>query len=132
MPELATTLAEIRRVLADGGRFVFADAVVAEADDRDFLNRFQALKPDGHVTMYTKDGLIALLADAGFRPLRLATTSIAYSRPLNSDYQALIDETPPAVLDAYGIAIQGDEIAVRVDIFNGAFAKSQPGPPLSA
>lgn len=124
MPELATTLAEIRRVLTDDGRFVFADAVMAEADDRDFLNRFQALKPDGHVRMYTKDGLIALFADAGFRPFRLATTSIAYSRPLDPDYQALIDETPPAILGAYGISIQGDEVAVRVDILNSAFVKS--------
>lgn len=124
MPDPHRTLGEARAALAGAGRLVIADPLRDDGDDGDFINRFQALQPDGHVRIHTSDGLLALLGDCGFRPLAMATTSIAYSRPLTPDYQALIDATPAHVLDAYGITPAGDEIAARMDILNIALTKA--------
>ena len=57
--------------------------------------------------------------------LDLAMTSISFTRPLNPDYRALIDATPPPILQAYGIALQGNEVSARLDILNGVFAKAR-------
>ena len=123
MPDLRATLGDVNEALKDTGRFVIADAVMDEADDRDFINRFQALQPDGHVRTHPRNDLLALLGECGFRLLDLAMTSSSYTQPLNSDYRALIDATPPAILESYGIAVHGNEVSARLDILNAAFVK---------
>lgn len=121
MPDLRRTLGDARAALAGAGRLVIADPVRDDGDDGDFINRFQALKPDGHVRFHTRDGLLALFGECGFRPWASAMTSISYRRALTPDYRALIGATPRAVLEAYGIAPQGDEVSARLDILNAAF-----------
>ncbi len=35
--------------------------------------------------------------------------------------------TPPAVLEAYGIALHGNDVSARLAILNAAFVKARPG-----
>jgi ubiquinone/menaquinone biosynthesis C-methylase UbiE len=127
LPALRTTLRGVFEALKRSGRFVIADPVMDDDDNRDFINRFMALKPDGHVRIHTRNELLRLFAECGFQPLDVAMTSISFARPLNPDYRALIDATPPPIRQAYGIALQGDEVSARMDILNAAFAKALPG-----
>jgi len=122
LPELPSALREVKGALKERGRLVVADGVMNDDDDGDFINRFQALQPDGHVRFYPRNDLIALVGECGLELLDLAMTTISYSRPFNPDYRALIDETPPAILDAYAIAVHGSEVSARLDILNAAFA----------
>lgn len=125
LPALRGTLGEVHVALKDAGRFVVADALRDDADACDFINRFMALKPDGHVRIHTRNELLALLGECGFQPLDLAMTSIAFTRPLNPDYRALLDATAPPILRAYGITMQGNEVSARLDILNATFAKAR-------
>jgi len=124
LPDLRATLRDAYRALRPAGRLVIADAVMDAGDDRDFINRFQALQPDGHVRIYPRDDLIALIGGCGFELRDSAITEIAYSRPLGPDYRALIGATPTPILEAYGIAVAGDQVAARLDILNAVFVVS--------
>ncbi len=123
LPDLPTTLGEVNAALKRGGRLVIADPVIDARDDRDFINRFQALQPDGHVRIYPGDQLIALIGAGGFELRQSAMTEISYTRPFGPDYRALLQETPAGVLAADGIAVDGTRVAARMDILNAVFVK---------
>jgi len=125
LPALRSTLGEIHEALRDRGRFVVADAVMDDGDACDFMNRFLALKPDGHVRIHTRKELLALLDECGFEPLVLSMSSISFKRPMNPECRALIDATPPPILRAYDVALQGDAVSARLDILNAALAKTR-------
>jgi len=127
LPALRSTLDDVHEALKVSGRFVIADPVMDDGDVGDFINHFLALKPDGHVRIHTRNELLALFGDCGFQPKHISMTSISFTRPLNPDYRALIDATLPPILQAYGIALQGDEVSARMDILNAAFARARLG-----
>jgi SAM-dependent methyltransferase len=127
LPALRTTLRDVFEALSGSGRFVMADPIMVDDDAGDFMNRFLALNPDGHVRIFTQSGLLRLLRECGFQPLRLAMTGISFTRPLSPDCRALMDATPPPTRQAYGIALQGDKVSARLDILNAALVKAPQG-----
>lgn len=83
---------DIARSVRRGGTFVLADAIRNEEDKTDFINRFQELKPDGHVRMHRSE-----------------------------EYDELLVSTPQQVPASYGIRCTREEIHLRLRILNAAF-----------
>jgi predicted RNA methylase len=109
------------RVLKPGRPFAVADAVRHPEDGRDFINRFQALKPDGHVRMYTAVGLLDLFRARGFEVGGRFASTISFTRELNADYHALIEDMPREILDLYEVKVAGDQAALIFDVLNVRF-----------
>lgn len=120
-PDLEATLADARRVLKPGSPFVVADAVRHPDDERDFINRFQALKPDGHVRMYTAEALMDLFRAQGFVADGRFASAITFTRALNADYRALIGDMPPEILELYRVEVAGDEARLTFEVLNVRF-----------
>ncbi len=117
-PDLDAILADARRVLKPAGGFVVADAVRHPSDDRDFINRFQALKPDGHVKIYTADNLARLFRAQGFEVVEQFSSVIAFTRDLNSEYLCLIEETPRRILDLYDLSVADGQATLSFGVLN--------------
>ena len=111
-------------MLKPAGTFVVADAVRHPGDDRDFINGFLALKPNGHVRRYTADDLVDLFRAHGFEADGQFGSAISFTRDLNADYRDLIDGTPPEVLDLYDVGVDGDRAALTFDVLNVRFVAS--------
>lgn len=120
-PKVEETLSELRRVLKTGGRLALADAVRHPGDSVDFINRFQALKPDGHVKMYEAEDLRAIFDTYGFKLLARFAASISFTRALDPVYSALVAETPESVLALYGVDLGEEEAALTFPILNACF-----------
>jgi ubiquinone/menaquinone biosynthesis C-methylase UbiE len=123
-PDVEAILADARRVLRPEGSFVIADAIRHPKDDQDFINLFQALKPDGHVRIYTADDLVHLFRTHGFEVAEHFGSAIAFTRDLNPEYRRLIDETPRRISDLYGLCVADDRVALRFDVLNVKFVIS--------
>ncbi len=65
LPDPATALAELRRVLASRGRVVILDAVVDQTTDKAF-NEIARLREPAHRRHYRPDELETIVAGAGF------------------------------------------------------------------
>jgi len=120
-PDLEATLADARRVLKPGSPFVVADAVRHPEDDRDFINRFQALKPDGHVRIYTAYDLVDLFLAHGFEVDGRFASAISFTRDLDAAYRDLIDRTPAEILSLYDVRVAGDQAMLTFEILNVRF-----------
>jgi SAM-dependent methyltransferase len=120
-PDLEATLADARRVLKPASPFVVADAVRHPEDDRDFINRFQALKPDGHVRIYTAEALLDLFRAHGFEMDGRFASAISFTRGLDADYRDLIDGMPREILDLYDVRVAGDQAMLTFEILNVRF-----------
>ena len=123
-PDPTATLADVYRVLKPGGRFVVADAVKNDGDTADFVNAFQALKPDGHIRMYTPGEFTKLLADSGFEEKQRQMSDITFTRTLDAAYRELIAKTPAEIAERYLLDIKDDEAVVRFDIVSLALRKA--------
>jgi ubiquinone/menaquinone biosynthesis C-methylase UbiE len=121
-PQVETTLADARRVLRPAAVMVVADAVRHPKDDRDFINRFQALQPDGHVRIYSANDLIDLFRASGFEAQQQFRSTITFTRHLNADYRDLIDGTPLKILDLYDLTVADDRAVLTFDVLNVKFA----------
>lgn len=122
-PAPTVTLADVHRVLVAQGRLVLADAVRHDADQVDFINRFQALQPDGHVCIHARDALLELCAAQGFELESSHLTEIAFSRPLDAANRDLLAETAPEILALYGVEIEGETIRARFAVVNARFRR---------
>ena len=123
-PDVEAILADARRVLRPEGSFVVADAIRHPKDDQDFINRFQALKPDGHVRIYTADDLVHLFRAYGFEVAEHFGSAIAFTRDLNPEYRRLIDETPHQISDLYDLSVTDDRAVLSFDVLNVKFVAS--------
>lgn len=123
-PDAQAILADARRVLRPGGSFIVSDAIRHPKDDQDFINRFQALKPDGHVKIYTSSGLVDLFRAQGFEEAEQFASAISFTRDLNAEYLRLIDETPRQILDLYGLSVADGQAALTFGVLNVKFMAS--------
>jgi hypothetical protein len=87
----------------------------------DFINRFQALKPDGHVKIFAADELCALFEANGFELQDHFAGSISFTRALDPAYRALIADTPESVLAFYDVQLSEEEAALTFGILNACF-----------
>ncbi len=117
-PDAEASLAEIQRVLKPAGALVIADAVMHPGDDADFVNRFQALKRDGHVRMRTADALIEFFRAHGFAADGRFGSEISFHRDLNPAYRDLIDATSREILDLYRVKPTAERAAITFDVVN--------------
>lgn len=122
-PELS--LREISRVLADSGRFVFSDAVRSEADDFDFINKFQALKRDGHIEMLTAAELRAAFLRHGFRTIECFDTRLSFDRQLDPGHESLLEAATTDILDIYQVTIEHRRIRLTFPIFNALLTRDR-------
>lgn len=125
-PKLETTLSEVSRTLHKKGKVIIADAVKCDADDSDFINKFQILKNDGHVKMYTAAELVSLFQQLGFALRDSFESSLSFARASNDKYARLADETSEYTLKTYDLSIANGQIRLTVPIFNGVFVKHTP------
>jgi ubiquinone/menaquinone biosynthesis C-methylase UbiE len=125
VPRPDMTLDELSRVIRVGGRLVLADAIRDDADDVDFVNRFQEMKRDGHVRMHREAELIDLICGHGFALIERFESSISFSRKRSPDYDDLLSATPDGVRRVYSIMIGEQEISLTFRILNAVFANDR-------
>ena len=124
LPRPEISLAEIGRTVRRSGRLVLADAIRHEADEIDFVNRFQELKRDGHIRMHRRDDLIDLICRHGFRAIETFDSSISFTRERNAEYDTLLADTPQTVLKAYSMQIEEHQMSLTFPILSVAFENS--------
>jgi ubiquinone/menaquinone biosynthesis C-methylase UbiE len=125
LPQPETTLDELGRTVRSGGRLVLADAIRDDADDVDFVNRFQEMNRDGHVRMHRDTDLIDLVSRHGFDLIERFESSIVFSRERTAEYDDLLARTPERVLQAYSLAVAEREMNLRFRILNALFVNRQ-------
>jgi ubiquinone/menaquinone biosynthesis C-methylase UbiE len=121
LPRPDTSLTELARTLRANGRLVLADAVRHEADEADFINRFQKLKRDGHIRMHRRADFIELVSRHGFHALESFDSSLSFTRERAPEYDALLAAVPETLLEAYSVAIADEEIALTFPILSAVF-----------
>jgi ubiquinone/menaquinone biosynthesis C-methylase UbiE len=121
LPQPETTLGELGRTVRSGRRLVLADAIRDDADDVDFVNRFQEMKRDGHVRMVRGTSLVDLVSRHGFDLIERFESSICFTRERTAAYDELLAMTPERVLQAYSLAVAESEMHLRFRVLNALF-----------
>jgi len=122
-PEIDLTLKEINMVLKNGGRIVISDAIKNEHDNQDFINKFQGLKKDGHVKMYTKHEMVSLFKKHNFNEVESFDSKITFSCELNPQYEKLLKSTTQEIKNIYSYAVVDNKVSLTFKILNIAFKK---------
>ncbi len=120
-PEVSTS--EIYRVLEPGGWCIISDPMANPADDCDFVNRFGALKEDGHVRYYRETEIGDLFKEAGFVIESRFISAITFPRVLDDRYAGLVANTPRHIVEKYEIRFEKDAIFITVQVMNIRFRK---------
>ena len=118
-------LTGISRIIKRGGHFVFSDPLRDQADNVDFVNRFQQLKGDGHVRIWKREEIIALFQRHNLHLLDSFETVLQFSRNHDLRYKKLLGSTPNRVLDAYGVHAEGRKISLTFRILNAVFVNQK-------
>lgn len=126
LPRPETSLEELGRTVRESGKLVLADAIRDEADDVDFINRFQEMKRDGHVRMHRRADLIDLVCRHGFEVIEAFESSISFTRERRAQYDELLAATPERVLKAYSAVVGEQQIRLRFRILSAVFV-NRPG-----
>ena len=122
-PEIGLTLKEISRVLKNGGRVVISDAIKNKYDNEDFINKFQGLKADGHVKMYTRHEMLNLFKNNDFTEVESFNSKITFLRELNPKYKKLLQFTSQEIKNIYSAAVSDNKVSLTFNILNIAFTK---------
>lgn len=123
-PNPALSVTEIARSLEPGGFCLIADPVPDKQDETDFINQFMALKDDGHVRLHLNTELEALFNRVGFKVEKQFLSSLTFPRQMTRDYEQLIAQTPPEILQAYQLRFEGNEVYATVQVLNSRFGRS--------
>jgi ubiquinone/menaquinone biosynthesis C-methylase UbiE len=124
-PQIDTTLTEIRRVLKNKQRVVISDSVRHEQDDQDFINRFQALKKDGHIKMYSQNEMLRLFKKHNFTQLAFFESKLRASIDKTPEHKALLHEISPENKRRYEVKTVDNKISLTYNILNIAFKKNK-------
>jgi ubiquinone/menaquinone biosynthesis C-methylase UbiE len=117
-PDIRGSLGELRRVIQEGGFFILSDPSTDEGDEYGFIDRFQALKPDGHVHFYRRPEIEALFREFGFVVEKEFPSSVRYPRSLDDRYRELIASAGQESLDRYCVEIEGGQVFIRTAVMN--------------
>ena len=122
-PDPDLSAAELFRSLEPGGFCIIADPVPESNDRIDFINRFMALKDDGHVAFRSSFELAAIFEKVGFQPEAHFSTSITFPRELTDDYLRLIADTPDSIRQAYRLRLDRGHVYLTVGVSNICFRR---------
>lgn len=111
-PDLTAAAADMARVLSPGGRVLIADPMRHPEDKERLIDRFMALKQDGHVAFRTVEELDRIFARCGLIRRETLMTRMRFPFPPRPEYDALLEQIPPDQRALY--ALSRDEKCVRV------------------
>ena len=123
-PQIDTTLKEMRKVLKTEGIVVISDSIRHEQDDEDFINRFQALKRDGHIKMYSRNEMVRLFEEYKFTQLGFFDSKFRVSIGETPENTALLQEISPENQRRYEVETADNKISLTYSILNIAFRKN--------
>ena len=100
---------------------MISDAIKNEHDNEDFINKFQNLKKDGHVKMYTRQELVSLFEKHNLNKVQSFDSKITFSRELTPQYKSLLDITSLETKNHYSVVIIDNKVTLSFNIINIAF-----------
>ncbi len=123
-PNPTLTAKEISRIVERDGFCIIADPVPNRQDKTEFINQFASLKDDGHVRFHTGEEIESIFSGARFRVEKQIISSITFPREMKREYEHLIKQTAPGILEAYQLRIEENLIYVTVEVLNTRFRYS--------
>lgn len=125
-PDLTAAAEDMARVLSPGGRVRISDPMRHPEDTECVIDRFMALKQDGHVAFRTAEELDGMFSRCGLIRRETLMTRMRFPFPPRPEYDALLQKIPPDQRAFYALA--RDEKCVRVgDIAVGNLLYVQEG-----
>jgi ubiquinone/menaquinone biosynthesis C-methylase UbiE len=122
-PNIKKTFGEIRRVLKPHGQLFISDPTPNGLDDERFIDKYMQMKDDGHVKYYTLSEYKDMAASAGLEFENHFPSSIRFPRKLTEEYDKILEDANPSVLENYQVEIRGSEIFTTQDVLNISFRK---------
>ncbi len=113
---------ELSRIIEKDGFCIIADPLPDRQDKTEFINQFASLKDDGHVRFHTGEEIESIFGGAGFRVAEQTKSSITFPREMKREYEWLIEQTPPEILEAYQLRIEENLVYVTVEVLNTRFS----------
>lgn len=123
-PEIDVTLKQINKIMKNDGILVISDAIRNDHDHEDFINKFQRLKKDGHVKMYTRDEMLSLFQKHNFTEAESFYSKITFSHELNPEYRSLLKTTSLKTKEKYSVVIGDNKVTLTFNILNIAFIRN--------
>lgn len=123
-PDARRTVAELCRVIEDGGSFALSDPRTLDEDEGGFIDAFQSLRPDGHVHFYRRSEVETLFAEAGFAVEDEFESVVRYPREMDERYGNLIGGCPRGLLDLYKVEVEAGKVYVEAAVMNIRFRKT--------
>lgn len=123
-PDIEQSIKEIRRVTKNNGFFILSDPKTYDDDNQNFVDRFQKLKPDGHVHFYQEGEIDSLFQKHGFIKVNSFRSFITYPRDIDERYQSLLDNESKEIIKKYRIKIEEHQVFITVECMNTCYLKS--------
>jgi SAM-dependent methyltransferase len=123
-PKPVLAVRELHRVVESRGFVLISDPITFDEDTVDYIDRFQRLRPDGHVHFLRRGELDALFQDHGFCKESEFTSAVSYPREMDEHYKSLLDTTPPGLLSRYKVNLQGNAVFSTLEVANVLFRKA--------
>ena len=123
-PDIEISVKEIGRVIKSNGFFILSDPKTYDIDLKGFIDKFQKLKPDGHVHFYKEKEIDSLFYKFGFIKESSFRSYFTYPRTYDKRYQFLLDKENEEIIKKYNIRIDGLVIYITVECMNVFYRKT--------
>jgi SAM-dependent methyltransferase len=123
-PDPAASVRELHRITDAQGFVVLSDPITYEDDTDGFIDRFQRLKPDGHLHFFREPELHALFGRHGFAAEARFLSRISYPRDASDAYLRLLEATSGEIRRRYGVEIRGKTVHAAVTVLNVRYRKA--------
>ncbi|MBR6106864.1 MAG: methyltransferase domain-containing protein [Oscillospiraceae bacterium] len=122
-PDIRGSIAQVRRVLKQGGAFFLSDPAPNPGDENGFADAYMRLKPDGHIRLYTAAEWQALCGEQGLVLHDLFESSIRFPRKTEQmpGLDALLKQHNAQVIAGYGLEIGETEVWITERVSNLLF-----------